>query len=53
MWSQNQEFSKAYNQWRSEAKCRPGPTIKVPPFPPLKFDYKNLKRENIMFRAYI
>jgi len=22
-------------QWRSEAKCRPGPTIKVPPFPPL------------------
>jgi len=23
-----------WNQWRSEAKCRPGPTMKVPPFPP-------------------
>jgi len=21
-------------QWRSKAKCRPGATIKVPPFPP-------------------
>jgi len=30
-----------FNQWRSEAKCRPGPTIKVPPFQPLKFAYKN------------
>jgi len=30
-------------QWRSEAKCRPGPTIKVPPFPPLKFAYKIFK----------
>ena len=24
-------------QWSIEAKCHPGPTIKVPPFPPLKF----------------
>jgi len=24
-------------QWRSEAKRHPGPTIKVPPSPPLKF----------------
>jgi len=30
-------------QWRSEAKCCQGPTIKVPPFPPFKFAYKNLK----------
>ena len=30
-------------QWRSVAKCRPGPTIKVQTFPPLKFAYKNLK----------
>jgi len=27
----------------SNAKFRPGPTIKVPPFPPIKFAYKNLK----------
>jgi len=38
------------NQWRREAKCRQGPTIKVPPFPPLEFNYKNLKWK-IMFRA--
>jgi len=37
-------------QWRSKAKCRPGPTIKVPPFPPLKFAYKNFKWK-FMFRA--
>jgi len=30
-------------QWRSEAKCRPEPTLKVPPFPPVKFAYKNFK----------
>jgi len=30
-------------QWCSEAKCRPGPTIKVRPFSPLKFAYKTLK----------
>ena len=30
-------------QWRSKAKCRPEPTIKVPPFQPLKFAYKNFK----------
>jgi len=30
-------------QWRSEAKCRLEPTIKVPPFQPLKFADKNLK----------
>jgi len=41
------------DQWRSEAKCRPGPTIEVRPFPPLKFAYKNLKRKKIMFRAYL
>ena len=28
-------------QWRSEAKCRPGPIIKLPPFSPLKFASKN------------
>jgi len=43
---------RASQQWRSEAKCRPGPSIKVPPFPPLKFAYKNLKWKKIMFRAY-
>jgi len=36
------EFITNLYQWRSEAKCRLGPTIKVPPFSPLKFD-KNLK----------
>jgi len=40
---------KASNQWRSEAKCLPGSTIKVPPFLPLKFAYKNLKWKKIMF----
>jgi len=30
----------AQTQWRIEAKCRPGPTLKVPPFQPLKFAYK-------------
>ena len=30
-------------QWRNEAMCLPGPTTKVPPFPPLKFAYKNFK----------
>jgi len=37
-------------QWRSKAKCRPGPTIKVPPFSPLKFPYKNFEWKFI-FRA--
>jgi len=37
-------------QWRSKAKCRPGPTKKVPPFPPLKFAYKSFKWK-LMFRA--
>jgi len=40
-----------YSQWRREGKCRPGPNIKLPPFPALKFD-KNLKWKKIMFRAY-
>jgi len=31
------------DQWHSEAKCRPGLAIKVPPFPSLKFAYKQLK----------
>jgi len=39
-------------QWRSEAKCHPGPTIKVPPFPLLNFDSDNLKLKKIMFRGY-
>ena len=39
-------------QWRSETKCRPGPNIKVSPFPPHKFD-KNFKRKKIIFRAYL
>jgi len=30
-------------QWRSEAKCRPGPANKVPPFPHLKFTWINSK----------
>jgi len=30
----------ALEQWPSEAKCRPGPTMKVPPFPHLKFTYR-------------
>jgi len=29
---------------RSAGKCRPGPTVKVPPFPPLKFAYKIMLR---------
>jgi len=41
---------KHCSQWRSKAKCRPGPTIKVPSFPPLKFAYKNFKWK-FMFRA--
>jgi len=28
-----QELKTTPHQWRSEAKCRPGPTIKVSPFP--------------------
>jgi len=30
-------------KWRSEARYRPGPTTKVPLFPPFKFAYNNLK----------
>jgi len=41
-----------YTQWRSEVKCCPGPTIKVLPFPPLKFAYKDFKWK-FMFRAYL
>jgi len=37
-------------QWCSKVKCRPGPTIKVAPFPPLKFAYKNFKWK-FMFRV--
>jgi len=44
--------NKSDKQWRSKAKCRPRPTIKVPPFPPLNFVYKNLKWKKVMFRAY-
>jgi len=33
---------------RSEAKCHPGPPIEVPPFPPLKFAYKNLMKDHIL-----
>jgi len=29
------------SKWRNEAKRRPEPTVKVPPFPPLKFAYNN------------
>jgi len=43
----------SYSQWRSEAKCRPGPTIIVSPYPSLKFAYKNLKWKKIMLRAYL
>jgi len=38
-------------QRRSESKCRPGSTIKVPPFQPLKLAYKILQWKKIMFRA--
>jgi len=41
------------DQWRSMAKCGPGPTIKVPHFQSLKFTYKNFKLKNIMFSAYL
>jgi len=30
-------------KWRSEARHCPGPTTKVPPFPPFKFVYNNFK----------
>jgi len=40
------------NQWRSEAKCRPGPTIKVPLLAPLKFE-NNLKLKKILCSAYL
>jgi len=33
------------NQWRSEAKCRPGSIIKLPPFSPLKFASKYSERK--------
>ena len=42
-----------HTQCRSEAECRPGPTIKAPPFPPLKFVYKNVKGKKIVFHAYL
>jgi len=41
------------DQWRSEAKSLPGPTLKVLPLLPLKFAFKNLKRKTIMFRVYL
>jgi len=31
------------DQWRSGAKCRPEPTIKMPLFAPRKFAYKKWK----------
>jgi len=42
-----------HRQWRREAKCRPGPTKKVPSFSPLKFAYKNLKWKKVVFRTYL
>jgi len=30
-------------RWRSDAKCRLGPTVKVHRLPPLQFTYDNLK----------
>jgi len=39
-------------QWRCVAKCRPGLTIKVPPFQPFKFAQNNFKWKKIMFSAY-
>ena len=45
----NPSLGKSSVQWRSE-ECRPGPTIKVPTFPPLRFAYKNFKWK-FMFRA--
>jgi len=38
------------DEWRSKAKCRPRPTTKVPPFPPLKLAYKIFKWK-FVFRA--
>ena len=38
-----------YIQWRSDAQCRPDLTVKVPPFPTLKFGYKNLKDRRLCF----
>jgi len=32
--------------------CPPLPTRQVPPFPPFKFAYNNLKRNRIMFDVY-
>jgi len=46
------ENKQAHTQWRSEAKCRMGPTIKVPPFLPFKFLYTNFKWK-FMFHAYL
>ena len=39
--------------WCSKAKCRPGATIKVLPFQPLKFAYNILNETKIMFHAYL
>jgi len=38
--------------WRSDANCRPGPTIKCFLFPLLTFAYNNIKLEKIMYYAY-
>ena len=44
---------RSLSQWRRTAKCRPWPTIKLSPFPSLKFACKNLKWKKTMFRAYL
>ena len=47
-----EDLAQPSNQWRSAARCRPGPTTKVPPFAPLRFVYKSLKLNKIMLLAY-
>ena len=38
-----QFYSFGWDQWRSKAKCPPGPAIKVPPLPSLKLAYKSFQ----------
>lgn len=40
-------------QWRSKAKCRPRPAIKLRPFQQLKFACKSLKWKKTLFRTYL
>jgi len=43
------KFNVTHSQWRSEAKCRPGPTIKVQPLQP-RICFQHLKiKENQFF----